>query len=90
MLCIQLLYAQQFSVNSFFLAETDLTANTHGKRSPDGQLLEYAYTRDLARQIIKILKSRGYDAELLVPEDNDISLAERVWRVNATCLLIGK
>ncbi|MBO5978931.1 MAG: PEGA domain-containing protein [Bacteroidales bacterium] len=30
MLCVQLLYAQQFSVNSFFLAETDLTANTPG------------------------------------------------------------
>ena len=59
---------------------------TKGKRSPDGQLLEYAYTRDLARQIVKILESRGYDSELLVPEDDDIPLSERVRRVNEICL----
>ena len=59
---------------------------TKGKRSPDGQLLEYAYTRELARQIVKILQSRDYDAELLVPEDDDIPLSERVRRVNEICL----
>ncbi len=59
---------------------------TKGKRSPDGKLLEYAYTRKLARQIVKILKSRGYDSELLVPEDDDIPLSERVRRVNEICL----
>ena len=59
---------------------------TKGKRSPDGKLLEYAYTRELARQIVKILKSRGYDSELLVPEDDDIPLSERVRRINEICL----
>ena len=59
---------------------------TKGKRSPDGTLLEYAYTRELARQIVKILKFRGYDSELLVPEDDDIPLSERVRRVNEICL----
>ena len=59
---------------------------TKGKRSPDGKLLEYAYTRELARQIVKILQSRDYDAELLVPEDDDIPLSERVRRVNEICL----
>ena len=63
---------------------------TKGKRSPDGQLLEYAYTRELARQIVKILKSRGYDSELLVPEDDDIPLSERVRRTNAHCQALGK
>ena len=63
---------------------------TKGKRSPDGQLLEYAYTRDLARQIVKILESRGYDSELLVPEDDDIPLSERVRRTNAHCQVLGK
>ena len=57
--------------------------NTPGKRSPDGQLLGYAYTRDLARRIVSILKSLGYDSELLVPEDDDIPLSERVRRINA-------
>ena len=63
---------------------------TKGKRSPDGTLLEYAYTRELARQIVKILKSRGYDSELLVPEDDDIPLSERVLRTNAHCQALGK
>lgn len=63
---------------------------TKGKRSPDGKLLEYAYTRELARQIVTILKSRGYDSELLVPEDDDISLSERVRRTNAHCQAFGK
>ena len=63
---------------------------TKGKRSPDGKILEYAYTRELARQIVKILKSRGYDSELLVPEDDDIPLSERVRRTNAHCQVLGK
>ena len=63
---------------------------TKGKRSPDGKLLEYAYTRELARQIVSILQSRGYDSELLVPEDDDIPLSERVRRTNAHCQVFGK
>ena len=59
---------------------------TKGKRSPNGKLLEYAYTRELARRIVSILQSRGYDSELLVPEDDDIPLSERVRRVNEICL----
>ena len=63
---------------------------TKGKRSPDGQLLEYAYTRELARQIVAALKARGYDSELLVPKDDDIPLSERVRRTNAHCQALGK
>ena len=63
---------------------------TKGKRSPDGKLLEYAYTRELARRIVSILKARGYDAELLVPEEDDIPLSERVRRTNAHCQAFGK
>ena len=63
---------------------------TKGKRSPDGRLIEYAYTRELARQIVATLKSRGYDSELLVPEDDDIPLSERVRRTNAHCQALGK
>ena len=63
---------------------------TKGKRSPDGTLLEYAYTRELARRIVSILQSRGYDSELLVPEDDDIPLSERVRRTNVHCQSLGK
>ncbi len=63
---------------------------TPGKRSPDGRLLEYAYTRDIARRIVSALTAQGYDAELLVPEQEDIPLPERCCRVNDWCRLLGK
>ena len=64
--------------------------NTPGKRSPDGKFREYAYNREIAKRIVADLIDRGHDAELLVPEDNDISLEERVRRVNALCSAHGK
>ena len=63
---------------------------TKGKRSPDGKFLEYAYTREIARQLVTELKNKGYDAELLVPEEDDIPLSERVRRTNAHCQAFGK
>ena len=48
--------------------------NTPGKRSPDGTLIEAAYAREIAKRIVADLTDKGYDAELLVPEDEDISL----------------
>ena len=63
--------------------------NTSGKRSPDGALLEYAYTRDLANQILATLQSKGHNAQLLVPETEDIPLKERVRRANAICTAQG-
>ena len=63
---------------------------TAGKRSPDGLFREPFYNREIARRVVSDLIDRGLDAELLVPEDDDISLAERVRRVNAACFLLGK
>lgn len=63
---------------------------TPGKRSPDGEFREGIYTREIARRIVADLQDKGLDADLLVTEDDDISLAERVRRVNAQCLLHGK
>ena len=62
---------------------------TAGKRSPDGQFREPFYNREIARRVVADLRERGLDAELLVPEDDDIPLAERVRRVNAACFLLG-
>jgi len=64
--------------------------NTPGKRSPDGRFREYAYNRIIAGAIVQHLKYRGYDAELLVPEDYDVSLRARVDRVNSCCRRLGK
>ena len=63
---------------------------TAGKRSPDGLFREPFYNREIARRVVSDLRDRGLDAELLVPEDDDISLSERVRRINAACFLLGK
>ena len=60
--------------------------NTPGKRSPDGQFREAFYTREIATRIVADLTDRGYNAQLLVPEPEDIPLSERVRRINAACI----
>lgn len=64
--------------------------DTPGKRSPDGALLEYAWNREIAARIVAALTALGHDAQLLVPELEDISLAERCRRVGEICRRIGK
>ena len=64
--------------------------NTPGKRSPDEKLLEYRYTRDVATAVVNQLRRLGYEAELLVPELYDVTLLERVHRVNVKCQTYGK
>lgn len=64
-------------------------AETPGKCSPDGRLREYAWTREIARRVCDKLKASGYNARLLVPELNDVSLRERVRRVNSVCAGAG-
>lgn len=59
--------------------------NTPGKCSLDGKFKEWKKNRELARDIVMELKDDGYDARLIVTEENDISLAERVQRVNYIC-----
>lgn len=63
--------------------------NTPGKRSPDGSLREYLYTREIAQEVVARLRARGCDAERIVCETSDIPLAERVRRVNEVCGRLG-
>lgn len=67
---------------------------TPGKRSPvwpDGsQLLEWKYAREIAHKVVLSLKTLGIAAEVLVPESNDVSLAERCRRVNRIASVIGR
>ena len=51
--------------------------NTPGKRSPDGRLREWAYTREIADMVIFGLRKKGVDAERIVKEDTDAPLSER-------------
>ena len=64
--------------------------NTPGKRSPDGRFLEFKFNREIAQHIVADLRDRGYDAELLVEEDDDVPLAERCRRANAYSQALGK
>lgn len=63
---------------------------TAGKCSPDGRLLEYAYTREIVRRIAAELEARGLDVSRLVPEQEDIPLKERVARANKLYQDAGK
>ena len=77
--------------------------DTKGKQSPvlddsmdvwdvyteNGRFKEWKFTRLVARDVVDILKSYGYDARMLVTEDKDISLKQRVARVNKICSEVG-
>lgn len=63
--------------------------DTKGKRSPDGRLLEWSWTREITKLIEKALLNEGIDVERVVPEDKDISLTQRVKRVNSVCAKLG-
>lgn len=56
---------------------------TPAKRSPDGLFREYRWCRDFAIKLKELLEYAGYKVWILVPEDEDISLNERVRRANA-------
>jgi N-acetylmuramoyl-L-alanine amidase len=73
--------------------------NTLGKQSPlldesikigdefieKNRFKEWKYTRVIAKQIVDKLKSMGYDVRLVTPEEKDISLSERIRRINTIC-----
>lgn len=70
-----------------FLLDNGHGVNTPGKRSPkwkDGsQLFEFEFNRDIVKRIAKGLDSLAIPYKILVPEEIDISLVERVRRANA-------
>jgi len=63
--------------------------NTPGKRSPDSSFYEWSFNREIAVGVVTRLNALGYDAEITVPEQEDISLQERCNRVNKFCNLLG-
>lgn len=68
--------------------------NTPGKRSPDGRIREWEYCRRVAEAVAKRLENDGIDTVRIVKEDTDVSLTERVRRVNAyarrePCVLVS-
>ena len=63
--------------------------NTPGKCSPDKRLREYAYTREIAKRVVKCFQCKGYDAQRIVEEETDIPLSVRCKRVNDICKQAG-
>ena len=63
--------------------------DTPGKRSPDGLFREYLWNRQVADLILEGLVSAGVDASLVVTETNDVTLRNRVNRVNTICNRAG-
>ena len=59
--------------------------DTPGKKSPDGSFLEYLWNRQVGDLALTGLRARGFDADLVVTETNDISLRARAMRVNKVC-----
>lgn len=72
--------------------------DTLGKCAPDKSILEYAYTRELAAAIYdRLTVCNNIKPILITPERKDISLSERVKRINnyvnrygaANCIMIS-
>lgn len=60
-----------------------------GMCSPDGRLLKYLENRIITRRIVEKLQARGHDTEILIPEENDISLTKLCRRVKDWCRPMG-
>ena len=71
------------------LVERGHGIETLGKRSPDGVLREWKYCNEIATGVVKRLKTLGYNAQMLVTEENDISLGTRCKRANEVCKHFG-
>lgn len=76
--------------NMIILIDNGHGNDTPGKCSPDRSLLEWKYTREIAKAVEIELRAKGVDARRIVTEDNDISLPKRCERVNQYCYRYGK
>lgn len=71
--------------NMIILLDNGHGRETPGKRSPDGRLMEWEYTRQLAAAIEARLLATGYNVRRIVEEAADVPLRERCRRVNEVC-----
>lgn len=73
-----------------FLIDPGHGIDTPGKRSPDFLFREYLWNRQIADLVLEQLQDAGLDARMVVTETNDISLRNRINRVNTICNQVGK
>ena len=89
---------QQKNKQTHVLIDAGHGSNTPGKGSPYSlsgtlpaiEFREWKWTREIADRIVSELRCRGIEANLLVTEQYDVSLLERVKRVNEKCRMYGK
>ena len=65
-------------------------SDTPGKCSPDKRLYEWSWNRDIVKRISAKLYELNIPNEILVTEDFDVSLNERVKRANKMSLMAKK
>ena len=71
--------------NGKFSPVLEDSMNIPSEFTNNNRFREWKYNRVISHQIVDKLKSMNYDARLVVPEDTDISLSERVRRINTIC-----
>lgn len=70
-------------MSNYVILGTAHGVNVAGKRSPDGKLREYAYSREICDRVKTALEAHGVACEVDVPGERETSLTARVQRVNA-------
>ena len=71
--------------NGKFSPKLTADMNISGEFTNGGRFREWKYNRVISHMIVDKLTSMGYDAMLVVPENTDVSLAERIRRINTIC-----
>lgn len=67
----------------FVIIDNGHGRETPGKKSPDGRLREWLWTREMAVRVETALRARGVRCERIVKEERDVPLGERCRRANA-------
>lgn len=71
--------------NGKFSPLLDESMNINSDLTNKGRFREWKYNRVISHQVVDILTEMGYDARLVVPDDTDVSLSERIRRINTIC-----
>lgn len=64
-------------------------SNIGGKCSPDGKFREYKWSRQMCRMIKEKLLQLGIESYIDIEDETELSLKDRVHRVNAICKVKG-
>ena len=84
-----LIFAPSNLNNMLIILGTAHSKSTPGKRSPDGKFREYLFSREVCKEIKKVLKSKGYNCVIDIEGDEEYSLANRCNIVNRYCRIYG-